>query len=679
MGFLYPFFLIAGLLLAVPIVIHLFNLRKYKHVLFPNVKFLQQLQITSKRSAQLQKKWLLLSRLLLLAALIMAFAQPYWQSNKSLSNQERLKVLYLDNSLSMSAKKGQETLWQQAVKEAKNLINRSGKDARFIILTNDKMRASSPINGELAIQELENQELTGQVAGMADLFHSLKSAQSIETNAQWEVYIFSDFQKSSFLKEEVKNKEIANIDFFLLPFQLKGANNTWVDTAWLHQASVDGQDNQLIVRTRQSEKSNSTPALRVLINEKTRAVKQLDDFEKGMRYDTISLSLEKGWQKVSLILNDPIMDFDDTFRLAMHPISKLTVAVLSDENRSPYLQTAFNSYPSFQTDWKSVAQNASASNKQDYNLYVLQNVDVVPEATQQMLKEALDNGSSVLLFPGSQPHKESLNRFISSLLPISFSDVDTSRQQVVDINTNHPIFKDLFDQVPENVELPVAQRHFKIHADINAGQQTLLGFRNGSPFLAQYSVGKGKLFIAAASLNQQSSNFMLSNLFVPLIYKMALQSQSDYPMAMEIGSTQPLWIRNVNVSSERGIWHLTAADFDAVPEQRPSGVGTNLYMNQINAPAGYYILTNDATKDSLWIALNVNKLESDITYAESSEIAQAFQPLKINWVQPEEIVKHDWTKGKKPFPIWKILIVLALISMVAETLLIHRKIKPSMS
>lgn len=679
MGFLYPFFLVAGILLAVPIVIHLFNLRKYKHVLFPNVKFLQQLQITSKRSAQLQKKWLLLSRLVLLAALIMAFAQPYWRGTVSESNQERIKVLYLDNSFSMSAKKGQETLWQQAVKEAKNLINRSGKDARFIILTNDKMRASSPMNAELAIQELENQELTARVNSLADLFHSLKSAQSIETNAHWEVYIFSDFQKSSFLKEEVKNKNIANTDIFLLPFQLKEVSNTWVDTAWLYQASVGEQDNQLIVRTKQTEKSSYTPTLRVLMNEKTRAVKQLDDFEKGVRYDTISLSLEKGWQKVRLILNDPIMDFDDTFRLAMHPISNLTVAVLSDENRSPYLQTAFNSYPSFQVDWKTVTNNSSATNQQNYNLYVLQNVDRMPESTQQMLKEALDNGSSVLLFPGNQPHKESLNRFVSSLLPISFSDVDTSRQQVVDINTNHPIFTDLFEQVPENVELPLAQRHFKIHADINAGQQTLLGFRNGSPFLAQYGVGKGKLFVAAAPLNQQSSNFMLSNLFVPLIYKMALQSQSDYPMAMDVGSTQPLWIRNVNVSSARGIWHLTAADFDAVPEQRPSGVGTHLYLNQMNVSPGYYTLTNDATKDSLWIALNVNKLESDITYATKGEITQTFQPLKINWVQPEEIVKNDWTKGKKPFPIWKALIVLALISIVTETLLIHRKIKPSMS
>ena len=70
-------------LLVIPIIVHLFQLRRFKKTPFTNVAMLQKIMIDSQRANQL-KKWLLLfTRLLLLASLIIAFAQPFTAKNQS--------------------------------------------------------------------------------------------------------------------------------------------------------------------------------------------------------------------------------------------------------------------------------------------------------------------------------------------------------------------------------------------------------------------------------------------------------------------------------------------------------------------------------------------------------------------------------------------------------------------
>ena len=115
MQFKHPELLWALLLLLIPIFIHLFQLRKFKKTPFTNVKFLQKVVSKSRKSSTL-KKWLLLAtRMLLLAALIIAFAQPFFA--KSTALKEKQTVIYLDNSFSMQAKNNNESLLTNATQE----------------------------------------------------------------------------------------------------------------------------------------------------------------------------------------------------------------------------------------------------------------------------------------------------------------------------------------------------------------------------------------------------------------------------------------------------------------------------------------------------------------------------------------------------------------------------------
>ena len=102
MHFKYPEILFFLFLLIIPILIHLFQLQRFKKDAFTNVKFLKEIELETRKSSKLKKLLILLSRLMLMSFLIIAFSQPYFSKNETEANYRN--VIYLDNSMSMQAK-----------------------------------------------------------------------------------------------------------------------------------------------------------------------------------------------------------------------------------------------------------------------------------------------------------------------------------------------------------------------------------------------------------------------------------------------------------------------------------------------------------------------------------------------------------------------------------------------
>ena len=79
MSFAYPEFLFALAAISVPIVIHLFNFRRFKKVYFSDIRFLKDVEIETKSRNKLKNLLILLSRILAITFLVMAFAKPVIQ------------------------------------------------------------------------------------------------------------------------------------------------------------------------------------------------------------------------------------------------------------------------------------------------------------------------------------------------------------------------------------------------------------------------------------------------------------------------------------------------------------------------------------------------------------------------------------------------------------------------
>jgi len=143
MTFFRPEFLKALFLLVIPIIIHLFEFRKFIPTRFTNVVFLKQLQQESRQSARL-KKWLLLAlRLAYFSALILAFARPVLLSDTVQNSNTTL--IYLDNNLSMETRGASGmSLLKQSTQELYSSITKSNL-TQVSWFTNDHTYFNMPI------------------------------------------------------------------------------------------------------------------------------------------------------------------------------------------------------------------------------------------------------------------------------------------------------------------------------------------------------------------------------------------------------------------------------------------------------------------------------------------------------------------------------------------------------
>lgn len=116
MQFLHPEFFYVLPALLIPVIIHLFQLRRFKVQEFTNVALLQQIRFQTRKSSQLKKWLILLIRILIIASIITAFSQPFLSSLVAQKNTSET-VVYLDNSFSMQAKGSKGSLLNRAVQD----------------------------------------------------------------------------------------------------------------------------------------------------------------------------------------------------------------------------------------------------------------------------------------------------------------------------------------------------------------------------------------------------------------------------------------------------------------------------------------------------------------------------------------------------------------------------------
>lgn len=676
MGFLFPLFLLAGLSLAIPVSIHLFNLRRYKRIDFPDTRFLRNIQLSTKRQSKIRHWRLLLLRMLFLASLIIAFAQPFWGSRKQ-QDKNSIAAIYIDNSYSMTIADGQENLLELAKHKARQLIEASGNNARFVLISNDKKSAIRPLLKNEALQALQEIHAVAQPMSLTQLMNSLNAGMANEKSEHWNLYCFTDLQEHTFLNANDK-LNIPHLNaIYVYTLSAQKASNLYIDTAYFLSPNIDTrQPNPLVVKVKRSgEVTEKASNLQISIGNQVRAVSGID--MKGGKdwLDTISLQLSSnGWQDITLALQDHPLSFDDTFRIAARTAPEMSVLVVSENTISPYLQTALHVYDGFKVQQEN-ANSVQKDNWPQYGLIILQNISNITPGLQEAVKAALQRGQNILLFPGMITNIQNFDQSLKSWGDIAFEAADTTPQQVVSLQDAHPLLQDLFEKLPENVQLPVTTKRYPIDASLAAGQQSLMSFKDGKPFLAQYSLQQGKLYICASPLDDRSSNFAVSYFFVPILYKMAIQSGTGNMFALTIGNPKPLWLP-VAGTDDRKVWHLSRQNFDAIPSQRPSGVGVELFLNKAIQDPGFYLLHSAASKDTVHIGVNASRAESVLEYGSKSEVEAILKPLTIHWINDQTVAQRGWDQTNAPFPFWKIAVMTGLLCLIAETYLLLRKKKP---
>src|SRR5262245_19931430 len=137
MSFVYPGFLFALFALLIPILVHLFNFRRFKKVYFTNVRFLREIRQDTRNRSRLKHLLILAARLLAVAFLVLAFAQPFLPALGTRMTAGVKKVsVYIDNSFSMDAISNNGDLLEEAKKKAREIAAGYQPSDLFQLLTN---------------------------------------------------------------------------------------------------------------------------------------------------------------------------------------------------------------------------------------------------------------------------------------------------------------------------------------------------------------------------------------------------------------------------------------------------------------------------------------------------------------------------------------------------------------
>jgi hypothetical protein len=665
-SFVYPLFLLAGLAIAIPILIHLFNLRRYKTVFFPHTRFLKNIQLNSQKQSQIRYKLLLTFRILFLLLLVLAFAQPFLTRTKK-DTKNNLQIIYLDNSSSMSIKKGARNLLDIAKDEVRAQIQQAPIGTRFILLSNDRPVSYQPMPVEKALGALNAIEITSVSKPAMQTLSTVQGLVQSEASSGADLYYYSDFQKNSF-PGHIDSEQLKEVDFYGVPVRAAAVKNIFIDTAFLTSPAVlPGQDNRIVVKTSYVGKDpGENPILQLSINGQVKSASSVKFNEKKESFDTLSFQINSpGWQKLVLSVNDVAVKFDDTFRIAARSSSNLAVLVLNESQTNPYIQAAFRAYNGFRMDQRSVNEQADWS---QYNLIILNGLTRIDDALAKQLDNALRKGQSICLFPGRTSNINVLNEGLRKVGDIAISRLDTSVQAATSLQQGSDLVRDLFERLPDNVQLPTANWHYSISSGLTANQQSILSFRNGDPLLAQYNLNNGKLYILATSADLPSGNFPGSYFFAPFLYQMTVQSKGGDVYAITAGKPQPVYLPMTN-ASERNMVHAYADGVDVIPPQRPSGAGLNVYLGQAIQRPGFYSLTAN-NGDSAVVAMNQDRIESELELWETDELRKGWQGKNIRWMNINEAGAAKTAGAASSFPLWKVCIILALLMLAAESYLL---------
>ncbi|RKE95258.1 BatA domain-containing protein [Ichthyenterobacterium magnum] len=637
MQFKHPELLYALLLLIIPIIIHLFQLRKFQKVEFTNVQFLKDIVTQTRKSSQL-KKWLtLLTRMLLLACIVFAFAQPYF-SNSDSFNTKSETVIYLDNSFSMQAKGSNGTLLNKAVQD---IIESIDENENISIFTNDISFSNTNIKA-IKNDLIQLSYAPNQLDYDAVLLKG-KKAFSKDKSTLKNLVLISDFQQQN-KPFNITNDSLVNIK--LVPLKPTNTSNINIDSVYISKTNaktleltvaIKNQGNfietlpvslfnndNLIAKSSVAIKKDTATTFTIPINEVFNGKVTIDDV--NLLYDNTTYFNVNEREKIKVL---SINESDDTFLKKIYTDDEFT-----------YTSSQFNSL------------NYNIISEQ--NLIVLNELNSIPNALITALKSFTNDGGIILTIPSDKSNLDTYNQFYINYNLPNIEALNLQEKKITNINFSHPILANVFDKKVTNFQYPKVNTYYPFTTTLGA---TILSFEDGTSFLTQ----SNSVYSFSAALNDKNSNFKNSPLIVPILYNIGKQSLKHSNLYYVVNEENTIDI--VTKLQQDDILTLVNSNNSVIPLQQTYTNKVELITNTYPKKAGIISVKNKNIELKK-LSYNYNRRESELNYLDTSLIGNS----TVN----ESIVStiNDIKSATNVNELWKWFVIFALAFLIIELLLL---------
>ena len=694
MSFLNPAALLALAAVAVPLFLHLFNLRRPRTVEFSSLDFVKELQKSAVQRVRI-KQWLLLAlRMLAIACLVLAFAQPTLTSDLGGmgGSVPTTHAIVVDNSLSMTADGEGGSYFDQAKRKVEGVLGTVEGNDEVLLWPTIRDGASRPkpvSNVGIAREGLADLEPRAGANSLAQAIVNAADAAAESTAPQTVVYVASDLQAST-LGDSVATKLPEGVSVQLLPVETRAQSNVGIKdvTVTSRIAEVD-QPVQLEATLVNHGTETLTDYVASVYLSGNRVAQATATLEPGLE-TTVSFTVtpqERGWLGGAVVTEDDDFPADDRHHFTLHvPEERRVLMVRGEGQRTRYVDLALSSEMiadriALQTT--AIEENALASAELgQYDTVLLVGPRSLSSGEVDALRRYVDRGGGLLFFPSAQARPEDYNALFDVLNAGSFRgfsgslSADRTVASFGRVDLAHPLFEGVFSQERRRDDASVEQPDLRYVMNFRpSGRvgQTLIELSNGFPFLHEVSHGSGRLLLMAVAPTRDWSDLPVRGLFVPLLYRSVYYLSASTSVAGEqLVAGRPTELRVTGVSPNASLRLQGPDGIEVTPEQRNLFGATLLNIGATLTEPGLYDVRADTTRVRR-IAVNVDPAESDLTAAALDQAASTLQeatgtPVRTVAAAEDEEIAEALRTQRAGTEIWNLFLLLALLFLAAEML-----------
>jgi hypothetical protein len=696
MTFLNPLYLIALAAAAIPIILHLLNLRKSRIVEFSTLAFLKELQRSKIRKLKI-KQWLLLAlRTLIVVFMVLAFTRPAFRGSFDFLPGSQAKssvVIILDDSFSMGASDEGGQLFKQAKEKAASVLDmlRAGDEAAIITLSG---AAKETVQFTTALNALRKQlEQTQPSFAHMSLLDGLTAASALlqqSDNFNKEIYILSDEQKSHFTVDAQRKTPLLfdpAVKTFLVRLGTRRIENTAVVDVKVENVLFEqGKPVEISATVLNDGTSAIAGGIVSIFLDGERVAQKSVDVEPGaLQHVQFSVTPKaSGFVSGFVELEDDGIPEDNRRYFSFFVPNNLRILLgPSGTQEATILTLALQPAPesSSESPLKITGLDRNgmlSANPSNFDVVVLLGGSFVTPSFAQRLRASIEAGTSAFVMPDADGKIEA---FSSVLLPalgipapsgVNGTPGNTaSYVTFANIDFDHPLFKGVFEKTDAQkpaVETPHIFVSAKLHGNEAAFQ--VIGSSAGDAVLLDRRLGLGRVLVFGISPSLQWSDFPLKGLFVPLMNRSMfyLASREDYSNNGIIGTAIDLLVRGSHGSEAFELLAPSGKSSRIIPKSLSSGL--SFTISDLEMPGTYEL--SAAGNPIRKLSMNIDPAESRMEPAGDKERDALYGSIGI--VNPviltrDSNVSQIVSEARFGVELWKYFILLALVCALAEMLL----------
>jgi hypothetical protein len=686
MSFLAPLFLLGGLAISLPILLHLIRRSSRERVPFSSLMFLMPTPPRVTRRSKLENVFLLILRCLVICLLAFAFARPYLSKPVAPDPAAALgqkTIVLIDTSASMHRGK----LWSEAKDRAKTVLRKAAPadqvacfsfDSQVHRIMSFEQWASAPAGDRAALAAKQLDDLNpGWGATMLGpaLISATEAFESTGKDDQSpkHIVVVTDLQEGSHLDGLQGFEWPRGLDVTVEVVQSGSTSN-----AGLQLASE--QD------TAGAPAAETGPRVRVI----NASDSKREQFQVGWRRAgsqefvgaTVDTYIPPGQSRVVVLpkapdgtgfervgLSGDEEDFDNTVYVVSPKPEQVRILFLGDDaEQNPaqplyFLRRAFQDTRKLDVQVQTCNTTTALDEKQLAQSRLLIVDSSLPEEHLQAIRKLLDSDKAVLLLVTSASMAPTLNA-LAGTQGISIDEAPSgSYAMLSEINFEHPLLAPFADPRYSDFTKIHFWKHRRVNLDKAPGVRMIARFDTGEPALAELRAGKGKLWVLASGWQPEDSQLALSTKFVPLLYAMLEQSG-----AIKEQRSQYVIGETVTAPSEAEAVTIRK------PDTSETKVDPGAKFTGTDQPGIY---TVSSTQPPMQFAVNLMPEESKTAPLPIEELERLGLPMQRQLgPSPKQIQQRrehlQAVELENRQKLWRWLIAAALVILVTETWLAGR-------